>query len=1714
MFALAPRELVSLLALPLLLPLLAFTGANTDNQAPVAVDDVYTIHGCATPLLPGVTANDSDPDNDPFSVTSFPQPPAHGSVSRVGNSVSFCPAYGYTGADNFTYRICDNLGACADATVSLNVVNQPPSSGLDLYDVHGSTVVGPLLINDSDPDGDPVTIGDANHPGIVALPQHGSLSPANQPDRKLYTPNYGYTGSDQFIYNLCDSLGLCAEITVNLNVINQPPVGVADSYDVHGSTIIGPFLINDSDPDGDGVTIGDASHEGIATFPQHGSLSGIVQPDKKLYTPNAGYFGPDGFTYNACDAYGGCTETFVSLNVVNNAPIAGPDSYTVRGTTTIGPLRINDSDPDGDPLSDPAVIFPASHGTVSALSDPDLKSYTPNPGYVGPDNFTYQVCDNFGSCANATVSLTVLSIDDAENLGVGSCNKTVGEPVNVTNGNMYLQQSDYLLPGIGPAINITRTYNSMSQSMGLFGKGWSSAYDESIKVLSATYVRWFRADGQATNFMRASASDPFSPVEEDFHGTLVKNADNSFTLAFVNGGAHRFNAAGKLISLADRMGNQTMLAYNSSSRLTSVTDPFARVLTVTPDTNGRIISIRDSLGTVASYSYGSSGELLSVTYPDNSAFHFAYTLANGNLLLASVTDALGNLVEAHTYDTQGRAITSEKQGGVERYSLSFVGSDETDVTDSLGHVTRYFFDASKGRNTMTRVEGICSCGGSQTQSWTYDNQLNMTSHTNALGQTASYSYDASGNQLSATGVLGTSTFTYNQFGEVLTATDALGGVTTNTYDSFGNLLSVKDALNNVTTFTYDGRGQLLTMTNAMGKSTTLTWDTAGRLTQTKDALNNLTSFVYDARARLTKATDALNRATTFAYDAANRVIKVTRADGSAISCTYDLAGRRTKIIDPLKNATSFAYDGAYRLTGETDALGKSVSYTYDLMSNLTRATDQLGRTTDVDYDDFNRPTTITYPAAVAGASRLQEKIEFDAAGNVTRRIDTAGRVRTFEYDNANRLIKSTDPLLQVTRYEFDARSNVTAVIDALGQRYEFGYDALSRLTSAMRGGLQMSLAYDAVGNLLQRTDYNGASTAYTYDGLNRLTKITYPDAMTTTYAYDKLSRLTAATNITGTVTFVYDQMGRVTSTTDVWGQALGYSYDANGRRTALSFGSSKKAAFTYTYDAINRLTQIAESQKVGTSYAYDDASRLSSRALPNGVVTSYTYDGLDRLTRLKDAKGATVIADNNYSYNNAGQIIQNLDQSGLHTYVYDDLDRLISASYPATGNETYAYDPVGNRASSHRSASYGYQPFNRLTSADAASYVYDSNSNLISRSLAAGTTQFQWDFENRLTQVVTPSAGSVSYKYDALGRQVQSAPTAGVSTNFTYDGDDVAQDKTSTGVVTEYLNGPGIDNKIRQKTGNTLYYFAQDHLGSTTALTDSNGAVVERETYDAFGNSAASARTRYGFTGRERDSVTGLIYYRARWYDPQLGRFISEDPIGLAGGINQFSYVGNNPQNRKDPTGLYEIDVHYYLTYFLAKKTGCFTDAEARLIADADQATDENESTKPGAGWTAEQQMQNRKYHDLQPGNYEGQVSPELWQQATSGPTNYVGLGRYLHFLQDSFSHAGFTNDAWGHSPVSVLYGDKGGTHTADKTNYDVPKALRMAGATWIALNNYAKEKKCGCQGRIDPAWWKQVIDFARLPGGDDYTSMEHSIEDNLPIYLKLKREILDVPWR
>ncbi|HEX3084499.1 MAG TPA: Ig-like domain-containing protein, partial [Pyrinomonadaceae bacterium] len=269
---------------------------SSDNHPPVAVDDSFTVHGCTTV---NVTSNDSDPDNNPISVNGFPTLPAHAGIfSNNGNgNIFYCPNSGYVGSDSFVYQLCDSQHACANATVTLNVANQAPNGVADFYDIHGFTVIGPFLANDSDPDGDSFTCGAIGHNCIQTFPQHGTLNGIST-DHWAYTPAFAYTGPDSLTYNVCDGLGLCSETTVNLSVNNNSPIVLPDIYLVPGPfTPIGPFMRLDFDPDND--TLRDPE---FFSFPQHGTLFPSTQRDKKSYTANPGFSGLDSFTYRVCDS--------------------------------------------------------------------------------------------------------------------------------------------------------------------------------------------------------------------------------------------------------------------------------------------------------------------------------------------------------------------------------------------------------------------------------------------------------------------------------------------------------------------------------------------------------------------------------------------------------------------------------------------------------------------------------------------------------------------------------------------------------------------------------------------------------------------------------------------------------------------------------------------------------------------------------------------------------------------------------------------------------------------------------------------------------------------------------------------------------------------------------------------------------------------------------------------------------------------------------------------------------------------------------------------------------------------------------------------------------------------------------------------------------------------------------------------------------------------
>lgn len=293
------------------------------------------------------------------------------------------------------------------------------------------------------------------------------------------------------------------------------------------------------------------------------------------------------------------------------------------------------------------------------------------------------------------------------------------------------------------------------------------------------------------------------------------------------------------------------------------------------------------------------------------------------------------------------------------------------------------------------------------------------------------------------------------------------------------------------------------------------------------------------------------------------------------------------------------------------------------------------------------------------------------------------------------------------------------------------------------------------------------------------------------------------------------------------------------------------------------------------------------------------------------AGGATTLDGAAYAVDNAGnRTSRTPEPSGTASnYAYDNIYELTGVTQNSTTTESYTYDPVGNRLSSLGVSSYTNNSSNELTSTSAASYTFDKNGNTLTKVVGTNTTSYAWDFENRMTSVTLPGTGGTdTFKYDPFGRRIYKSFSAGTTSVYAYDGDNLIEETNSTGgVVARYSQTQNIDEPLAMLRSAATSYFHADGLGSVTSLSNAAGSIANTYTYDSFGKLTASTGSLvnpFQYTARESDTETGLYYYRARYYDPAAGRFLNEDPAIFDGGINLYGYVLNNPSNFVDPRGL------------------------------------------------------------------------------------------------------------------------------------------------------------------------------------------------------------------
>ena len=657
----------------------------------------------------------------------------------------------------------------------------------------------------------------------------------------------------------------------------------------------------------------------------------------------------------------------------------------------------------------------------------------------------------------------------------------------------------------------------------------------------------------------------------------------------------------------------------------------------------------------------------------------------------------------------------------------------------------------------------------------------------------------------------------------------------------------------------------------------------------KDNLNRTTTYQYNTSSNPTSIASPTTTVNNIQYGTGSNIFKPQsmNVQGQNVSMNYDANGN---LLNITRNGITqtFTYTSKNDVKTYTDGNGNMTTYDYDPAGNLTSVTRPSGGgIIQIERNSFGQAKKITNPASIS------TYLDFDANGNVNSIQMPLAISTSASYDNASRLKTKTDATGYTTSFIYDNNDNLTKETNALGHITDYSYDGNDNLTNIKNAKNESTvLTYRFDDDFLMSEAFGGNTKSYTYDtdgSLKTFTKATGTfnytyDAITgrlvsdgqTSYTYDSRNNIKTITNTNGTLNLFYDINDRLDYYDDYFGNRIDYSYDNNGNVKTITYPGNKTV--NYTYDANNRMKDVTDWNSQKTSYTYLIDDRMDKVTYANGTYCQYSYDAAGRMTGMQNKKSnGTVISE--YSFT--------LDKTGNHTGETINEPALATALSSLTNGTT----------------NYGAMSFNRIQNAGSTNFTHDGAGNITQR-------------------------GSDSYTFD-LNDNLLSA-TGAYPATFTYDGSGNRRTKTANGTQTKYiLNILGMSQVLletdqsntptnyyiygatglvsRIKPNGTTHYYHYDFRGSTVALTDASQTITHTYAYDAFGtvlvaNEPANDVNVYRYNGQYgvQYDAPNRIFMRARYYDPQTGRFISEDPIWAT---NLYPFAGNNPVNRIDPKG-------------------------------------------------------------------------------------------------------------------------------------------------------------------------------------------------------------------
>jgi len=1018
---------------------------------------------------------------------------------------------------------------------------------------------------------------------------------------------------------------------------------------------------------------------------------------------------------------------------------------------------------------------------------------------------------------------------------------------------------------------------------------------------------------------------------------LMYDGNNQPIHIGVNGNTkvrNRYDAAGNLIETTDALGNAYQIEYQKKGRAGRIHQPDGSILEMVYDNRGNITELTDASGSISRYLYDALNRVSKAIDGNGNETSYAYDEEDN---IISVTNANGD-IRRYEYNESNKVTRIIDFDGSETRREYNVLNRPSKVINPAGRETVLSYDPMWNLARVTEPNGAKT-----TFLYNEDNLLGRIR--NANGNVIRYEYDVTGNRTRIVDEEGNETFfAYDAVGQLIEVRGAEGSEISYVYDAEGNVTKVTDALGNEVILSYDENGNLLREIGPAGEERNYTYTGLGMVASITDEAGRKTRYSYEAGGRVKEILYPDGTKETYTYDGNGNVKIYTDRRGYILSYIYDSLNQIIKIEgrapeeETQGEIKEYTYDSIGNVISMTDGAGNKTVYEYTLIGQLKKVIDALGNKTEYSYDVCDHLIEIRqYGEVSAGEEtngidndliRVQEqnqngehclvtRYERDLSGQIIAITDALGQMETYRYSKKGELIEKVDREGYLTRYGYNARGDVKQIQYADGREVKLSYNPLRQLQKIEDWIGTTKIENDAAGRATNIRYPDGSEISYSYGIAGERKSITYPDGKTVHYGYDEHIRLSELKDGDRIITYGYDQMGDLVHKQFPNGMETSYQYNGKGQLTGLIHKDQEGIldAYRYGYDNLGNKISIEKQRRGlkeesgGYGYGYDALGRLTEVRKEGILKSAYTYDAFGNRFGKLDVDTADGERETTYLYNALNQLIKKVDIEGEEVYTYDRRGNLSQIVKNGQVRNEYLYGVLNRleEARNHKGevAWYSYNGLGHRIGKQTGS-IEDMHPL---RGAQQVQTESSLDPMNQLREQYFVPTGKIDYTID-LTRQYHNLLQS------REEGLERSQTQT-------YLwdgNAASVYTEENQKTGGirasgiiSYDYYLQDDLGSPIRLVDESRVLREVYEYDEFGQDLYKQEESHlqplGYTGYQRDSVTGTCFAQAREYRANEGRFSGRDIIKgnkvYPLTMNEYTYCFNSPLNLVDLDGLW-----------------------------------------------------------------------------------------------------------------------------------------------------------------------------------------------------------------